>query len=287
MTSAEVPGTKLAPFNSRLAILLAMAMFVLVVDTSIMNVSIAAVVEDIGTTAAASSRRSRSRLSCGGVHLDRRKGRRPRRSRACLRDAACLLAAGAIAMVLAQSLVPDHHLLGHHRRLRRRAAPPGHAVARSRQLRGSTRPTSTHWSGASSAIAVAIAPLLDDFITTFIDWRVDFALEAVIIGDRADRHFQLVNDVKSPETNGRLDRFVAFRGRDRRHRARHPDLGRGWRGVGACCPGVAGLVGLVFWLRRSQAAREGDLARPGPLHVQAVPLRRERQLPSRSRSAAR
>src|SRR5438552_13433129 len=36
--------------NQRLAILLAMAMFVLVVDTSIMNVSISAVVHDIGST---------------------------------------------------------------------------------------------------------------------------------------------------------------------------------------------------------------------------------------------
>ena len=36
--------------NRRLAILLAMAMFVLVVDTSLMNVSIAAVVRDLGTT---------------------------------------------------------------------------------------------------------------------------------------------------------------------------------------------------------------------------------------------
>src|SRR6188474_1009889 len=36
--------------TSRLAILLAMAMFVLVVDTSLMNVSISAVVRDIGTT---------------------------------------------------------------------------------------------------------------------------------------------------------------------------------------------------------------------------------------------
>src|SRR6476620_12596831 len=37
-------------FDQRLAILLAMAMFVLVVDTSLMNVSIAAVVHDLGTT---------------------------------------------------------------------------------------------------------------------------------------------------------------------------------------------------------------------------------------------
>ena len=36
--------------DRRLPILLAMAMFVLVVDTSIMNVSISAVVADLGTT---------------------------------------------------------------------------------------------------------------------------------------------------------------------------------------------------------------------------------------------
>src|SRR6478609_9204288 len=36
--------------NQKLSILLAMAMFVLVVDTSIMNVSLSAVVKDLGTT---------------------------------------------------------------------------------------------------------------------------------------------------------------------------------------------------------------------------------------------
>src|SRR5215475_10217614 len=37
--------------NTKLAVLLAMAMFVLVVDTSLMNVSISAVVRDLDTTA--------------------------------------------------------------------------------------------------------------------------------------------------------------------------------------------------------------------------------------------
>src|SRR5512139_2915950 len=50
MDPAAAPG-ETTPFNGRLALLLAMAMFVLVVDTSIMNVSISAVVEDLGTTA--------------------------------------------------------------------------------------------------------------------------------------------------------------------------------------------------------------------------------------------
>jgi MFS family permease len=42
--------TREAPLNRRLALLLSMAMFVLVVDTSLMNVSISAVVQDLDTT---------------------------------------------------------------------------------------------------------------------------------------------------------------------------------------------------------------------------------------------
>src|SRR5688500_19740743 len=46
---AASPATQ-APLNMRLAVLLSMAMFVLVVDTSLMNVSISAVVHDLDTT---------------------------------------------------------------------------------------------------------------------------------------------------------------------------------------------------------------------------------------------
>src|SRR3982750_2462301 len=49
----EAPGTSTpeqGTGNPRLALLLAMAMFVLVVDTSLMNVSISSVVEDLDTT---------------------------------------------------------------------------------------------------------------------------------------------------------------------------------------------------------------------------------------------
>jgi MFS family permease len=47
--TTEVPDESSG--DQRLAILLAMAMFVLVVDTSLMNVSISAVVHDLDTTA--------------------------------------------------------------------------------------------------------------------------------------------------------------------------------------------------------------------------------------------
>ena len=50
MTSAAGTQVPAANADRRLPILLAMAMFVLVVDTSVMNVSISAVVDDLGTT---------------------------------------------------------------------------------------------------------------------------------------------------------------------------------------------------------------------------------------------
>ena len=51
MTESIPAGTpEEATANPRLALLLAMAMFVLVVDTSLMNVSISAVVDDLDTT---------------------------------------------------------------------------------------------------------------------------------------------------------------------------------------------------------------------------------------------
>ena len=63
-SAATTSAPENAKGSSLLAFLLAMAMFVLVVDTSLMNVSISAVVHDLDTTSAASSRRSRSRRSC-------------------------------------------------------------------------------------------------------------------------------------------------------------------------------------------------------------------------------
>ena len=50
MTSEPAPVSSQGPGSTRLAFVLAMAMFVLVVDTSLMNVSISAVVEDLDTT---------------------------------------------------------------------------------------------------------------------------------------------------------------------------------------------------------------------------------------------
>ena len=50
-TASETPVEQRDEGSPRLALLLAMAMFVLVIDTSLMNVSISAVIKDLHTTA--------------------------------------------------------------------------------------------------------------------------------------------------------------------------------------------------------------------------------------------
>ena len=63
-------------------LLLAMAMFVLVVDTSLMNVSISAVVRTSAQPSAASSRRSRRGAGVCRLHPDREQGRGSLRAQA-------------------------------------------------------------------------------------------------------------------------------------------------------------------------------------------------------------
>src|SRR5438270_13431596 len=93
--------------SPRLALLLAMAMFVLVVDTSLMNVSISAVVKDLHTTVSGvqSSIALEALVSAAFILIGSKVGDLVGRKRAFVVG---LLgyAVGAISMTLAQSLVP-------------------------------------------------------------------------------------------------------------------------------------------------------------------------------------
>jgi MFS family permease len=92
--------------NQRLAILLAMAMFVLVVDTSLMNVSISSVVEDLDTTVSGvqSAIALEALVSAAFILIGSKVGDLIGRKRAYVLG---LLgyAIGALAMALAQSLI--------------------------------------------------------------------------------------------------------------------------------------------------------------------------------------
>src|SRR5512147_2707951 len=91
--------------TTRLARLLAMAMFVLVVDTSIMNVSISAVVKDLNTTVSGvqSAIALEALVSAAFILISSKVGDLIGRKRAYVLGL-CGYAVGALAMTLAQNL---------------------------------------------------------------------------------------------------------------------------------------------------------------------------------------
>src|SRR5215204_3818323 len=102
----STPGSE-APFDRGVALRLAAAMFVLVVDTSLMNVSISAVVQDLGTTVSGvqSAIALEALVSAAFILISSKIGDIIGRKLAYVLG---LLgyAIGAIAMTLAQSLIP-------------------------------------------------------------------------------------------------------------------------------------------------------------------------------------
>src|SRR3954465_842359 len=169
-------------FNGRLAILLAMAMFVLVVDTSLMNVSISAVVHDLGTTVsgvqgaiALEALVSAAFLLIGGKTGDL-IGRK-------LAYVLGLLgyAIGAIAMTLAQSLTAVIIFWAVIGGIGASLLLPAMQSLIHGNFEGANQKRVYALVGASAAIAAAGGALLGGVITTFLSWRVGFLLEAVII----------------------------------------------------------------------------------------------------------
>ena len=114
-----------------------MAMFVLVVDTSLMNVSISAVVDDLDTTVSSvqSAIALEALVSAAFILIGSKVGDLIGRKRAYVLG---LLgyAIGALAMALAQSITAIIIFWAIDRRARRVAAAAGDAVADPRQLRG-------------------------------------------------------------------------------------------------------------------------------------------------------
>src|SRR3954469_21036347 len=102
--AAAVPAPTAAS-TTRLMILLAAAMFVLVVDTSLMNVSISAVVHDLGTTASGvqSAISLEALVSAAFILIGSKIGELIGRKRAYI-IGLLAYAAGAISMTLSQTL---------------------------------------------------------------------------------------------------------------------------------------------------------------------------------------
>ena len=244
------------------------------VDTSLMNVSISAVVEDLDTTVSGvqSAIALEALVSAAFILIGSKVGDLIGRKRAYVLG---LLgyAIGALAMTLAQSLaaiIVFWALIGG---LGASLLLPAMQSLIHGNFEGAAQKRSTRWS-APAAIAAAIGPLLGGFITTYLSWRVGFLLELLVIA-------VVLSGV------GRV-KDVAYTG------SREVDpvgavlsvLGMGgvvlgilaWQEGGDAVAellivGAVGLVALACLAGASQARGEADPARPRLVPIEDVPVR--------------
>src|SRR5215467_4113960 len=183
MTDEVVTGAPaLAKEDRRLAILLAMAMFVLVVDTSVMNVSIAAVVHDLHTTVSGvqSAIALEALVSAAFILIGSKVGDLIGRKRAYVLG---LLGygIGALAMALAQNLTAIIVFWAIVGGIGASLLLPAMQSLIHGNFEGAARKQAYGLVGASAAIAAAVGPLIGGFITTYLSWRIAFLLEDVVI----------------------------------------------------------------------------------------------------------
>ena len=259
-----------------LALLLAMAMFVLVVDTSLMNVSISAVVRDLDTTVSGvqSAIALEALVSAAFILIGSKVGDLIGRKRAYVLG---LLgyAVGALAMALAQSLTAIIIFWAVIGGIGASLLLPAMQSLIHGNFEGAAQKKVYALVGAAAAIAAAVGPLLGGFITTFLSWRVGFVLEVVIIAVVLSG-IRLVRDV--PYTGPRHDR----------RRGRGPV--RRWAWAASCWASWCGrraanrsarswpsgrsrMAGLVYWLVRRKRAGKPTLIDPDLFTLQALPVR--------------
>jgi EmrB/QacA subfamily drug resistance transporter len=249
----------------RLAILLAMAMFVLVVDTSLMNVSISAVVRDLHTTVSGvqSAIAMEALVSAAFILIGSKVGDLIGRKRAYVLG---LLgyATGAVAMTLAQNLLTIIIFWALIGGLGASLLLPAMQSLVHGNFTGAAQRKVYALVGAAAAIAAAVGPLLGGFITTYLSWRIGFLLEVAIIavvlsGVRLIRDVPFTGD-RSVDLVGAVLSIVGMGG---------VVLGilvwqEGGESVAALLVlGAAALAGLVFWLRRRKARGKPTLLDPG------------------------
>ena len=260
--------------GGRLALLLAMAMFVLVVDTSLMNVSISAVVEDLDTTVSAvqSAIALEALVSAAFILIGSKIGDLFGRKRAYVLG---LLgyAVGAVAMTLAQGLVAIIVFWAVIGGIGASLLLPSMQSLIHGNFEGAAQKKVYALVGASAAIAAAVGPLLGGFITTVLSWRVAFLLEAVVIavvlsGIGLVRDVQYTGD-RSIDLVGAALSVVGMGG---------VVLGilvwqEGGESVGAVIAvGLVGLGSLVWWLMRRKREGKAPLIDPDLFRSRAYRL---------------
>src|SRR6478609_10885444 len=175
-------GAGAAKNSRRLSVLLAMAMFVLVVDTSIMNVSITAVAKDLHTSVSdiQSAIALEALVSAAFILISSKLGDLMGRKRAYTLGLLAY-AIGALAMTITQSvtaIVIFWAIIGG---LGASLLLPAMQSLIHGNFEGAAQKKTYALVGAAAAVGAAIGPLLGGFVTTYLSWRVGFGLEVVII----------------------------------------------------------------------------------------------------------
>ena len=211
--------------SKRLPLLLAAAMFVLVVDTSIMNVSITAVAGDLDTSVSSvqSAIALEALVSAAFILIGSKLGDLIGRKRAYV-VGLLAYAMGALAMTLAQSMTAVVIFWAIIGGFGASLLLPAMQSLIHGNFEGLAMKKTYALVGASAAVGAAIGPLIGGFVTTYLSWRVGFLMEVVIIA------IVLVNI--------KLVRDVAYTG------LRKIDM----VGAGLSIVGMGGIVlGILVW----------------------------------------
>src|SRR5882757_4341490 len=157
-------------------------MFVLVVDTSLMNVSISAVVADLHTTVSnvQAAIALEALVSAAFILISSKIGDLFGRKRAYVLGLLAY-AIGALAMTVAQSvtaIIVFWAIIGG---LGASLLLPAMQSLIHGNFQGAAQKKTYALVGAAAAIAAAVGPLLGGFVTTYLSWRVGFLLEVVVI----------------------------------------------------------------------------------------------------------
>src|SRR5215212_8490227 len=186
-------GTTPEAGSGRLSLLLAMAMFVLVVDTSLMNVSISSVVRDLDTTVSGvqSAIALEALVSAAFILIGSKVGDLIGRKRAFVLG---LLgyAIGALAMALSQGLTAIIVFWAIVGGLGASMLLPAMQSLIHGNFQGVAQKKAYALVGAAAAIAVG--PLIGGFLTTLLSWRVGFLLEVLVIATVLSQ-LKLITDV--------------------------------------------------------------------------------------------
>ena len=168
--------------STKLAILISMAMFVLVIDTAIMNVSIASISRDLNTTVSnvQAMIAIEALVSAAFILIGGKVGDLIGRKRAYTLG---LLGygIGALSMTVSSNLTVIMISWAIFGGLGASLLLPSVQSLIHGNFEGLALKKAYAMVGASTSIAIAIGPLLGGFLTTYLSWRVGFLLEVVII----------------------------------------------------------------------------------------------------------